>query len=363
LNVAVLVLNEAAAHVGYRLNSLANQPENREFRRSPGSTAPLLLIPRSANRWDESVELAERWKPDVIHVHPVELWPLANAIRQRTGARIVYTVHSLNLAEYQIGQEPPEILGLWRTQQDLLAGADEIITLTESERDLLVQSCPETRGRVSIVGNGIADCDLARDAVRTRAQRATDNPLVLYSGRFVERKGIRELLAAIPMVLDAIPNARFALVGGHGSGEDIRRQWAPADLAHYTSRVLFTGWLPPDEVAKWYAAADVLVVPSWYEPFGMVILEGMLYGLPIAAAAVGGPAEIVQHKRTGLLFPPQDGNAIAESLLALLRSFELRLKLGAQAAAQVRKRWLWPHIVQQMTQVYQKALKWSAFAA
>jgi glycosyltransferase involved in cell wall biosynthesis len=67
-----------------------------------------------------------------------------------------------------------------------------------------------------------------------------------------------------------------------------------------------------------YTAADVLVVPSRYEPFGMVILEGMLYGLAIIAADVGGPAEILEHGRTGLLFPPRDVNALSRALQCLL---------------------------------------------
>ena len=85
------------------------------------------------------------------------------------------------------------------------------------------------------------------------------------------------------------------------------------------AQIQFTGWLTPQELTNWYRRADILVVPSWYEPFGMVILEGMLHGVAIAASAVGGPREILDHERTGLLFPARNSKALAEAILRLVR--------------------------------------------
>jgi glycosyltransferase involved in cell wall biosynthesis len=291
------------------------------------------------------VRLVRRWRPDVLHIHPVELWPIAQAIRRRTGVPIIYTVHSLNSAEYEIGREPAEILGLWRAQRELIAGADRVLVLSQDERRLLLRSCPSARGRVRIVGNGIEDCELPRKEER--------GPLtVLYSGRFVDRKGIRDLFAAIPAVLERAPETRFVLVGGHGTGAAIEVGWLPAELEPWRDRIHFTGWLLQEEVAGWYSAADLLVVPSWYEPFGMVILEGMLHGLPIVATRVGGPASILRHGRTGLLVSPKDPRGLASALLRLIEDRTLRRRLGAAAAREVRRTWLWPRIVEKMAAVY-----------
>jgi glycosyltransferase involved in cell wall biosynthesis len=304
---------------------------------------------------ESGVSLVKRWKPDVVHLHVFWLWPVARAIQERTGVPLVYHVHSLDRAEYELGQGPPECLTQWDTQEDVIRAADRVIALTRSESDLVAAYCPETRGRVHIVGNGIYDSPAARCAAQK--DRHTASPLVLYTGRFVERKGVRELIAAIPRVLEDAPEARFVLAGGHRncSGEEMARWWLPPELQGYRDRIHFTGWLTPEQLAGWYEMADVLVVPSWYEPFGMVVLEGMLYGLPIVAARIGGPAEILEHERTGILSPPKDVESLGKAILRLVRDPDLRQQIGAAAANEVRCNWLWTHLVGKMQSVYQEA--------
>ncbi len=126
----------------------------------------------------------------------------------------------------------------------------------------------------------------------------------------------------------------------------------PAQLYPHRAQIKFTGWLTPNEMAKWYRAANILVVPSWYEPFGMVILEGMLHGLAVAASAVGGPAEILDDGRTGVLFAPRDEAALAEAVLRLINDPERRARIGQAGAREVREKWLWPRIFEKMRCVY-----------
>jgi glycosyltransferase involved in cell wall biosynthesis len=303
-----------------------------------------------ADAVEAGLRLVRKWKPDVIHLHTAWLWPVAQAIQEQIGTPLVFTVHSLDRAEYEIG----EFANRWEIQETVIAAADQVIALSQSEKDLLASYCPEMQDRVRIVGNGIDDSIAARQAARK--YKGGQAPLVLYTGRFVERKGIRELLATIPQVLERAPTTRFVLVGGYGGGAEIERFWLTDSLYPYQSQIQFTGWLSPQEVAAWYGIADILVVPSWYEPFGMVVLEGMLYGLPIAASAVGGPAEILEHGRTGLLFPAKDVGALADTLLKLVANPDLRRQLGAAAGDEVRRKWLWPHIVKKMRIVYQQAI-------
>jgi len=130
----------------------------------------------------------------------------------------------------------------------------------------------------------------------------------------------------------------------------------PARLFPHRPQITFTGWLTPQEMATWYLAADILVVPSWYEPFGMVILEGMLHGLAVAASAVGGPAEILDHGRTGVLFAPRDARALAEAVLRLAKDPDGRARIAEAGARDVREKWLWPRIVEKMRHVYEELM-------
>jgi len=120
----------------------------------------------------------------------------------------------------------------------------------------------------------------------------------------------------------------------------------------FADRIIFTGWLNADQLNEWYRRADVLAVPSWYEPFGMVILEGMLHGLAIVASDVGGPRAIRRDGVTGLLCAPKDAASLSRALLRVVQDHELRRRLGEQAARDVRTRWLFDSVVQRMRNVY-----------
>jgi len=344
IDVAVLLVGHEG-HVGYGPRGPSDDPR-------PATTEEPPVISVS---WEQAVEagarLAAAWRPDVLHLHPFWLWPVARAIRERVGTPIVYTVHSLDRAEYEIGYGPPECLTQWDLQAESIAGADRIIALTHSERRLIEEYCPESAGRVRVVGNGIAD-EPARGLLPRR-----EAPVVLFSGRFVDRKGVRELIAAIPDVLANAPQTRFVLAGGHRhcTSAEMTRWWLPPELERHRASVHFTGWLTPDELRHWYRAADILVVPSWYEPFGMVVLEGMLHGLAVAAADVGGPAEILDHDRTGLLFPARDVSALGRNIARLARDQPLRRRLAHAAAARVREHWLWPTIIAKVQRVYHES--------
>jgi glycosyltransferase involved in cell wall biosynthesis len=308
--------------------------------------------------WFQGVEAiaktAAKWRPDILHLHSFWLWPLAEGLRARLGKPLVYTVHSLDRAEYELGRGPSECLTQWVGQQSVISNADRVIALTQSERELLKEYCPGVDGRVRVVGNGIEDL-----ALTPRAENGDSTaPLVLFNGRFVERKGIHELMKAIEIVLTQAPAVRFVLAGGHrGCTAAHMESWLlPTQLHPMRKQIQFTGWLTPGELANWYRAADILVVPSWYEPFGMVILEGMLHGLAIAASAVGGPREILDHERTGLLFPAKDPKALAEAILRLVRDPNLRLRTAAAGAKVVRQKWLWRQIVEKMKRLYQELM-------
>ena len=349
LDVAVLLIGSASG-ASYREFAPDRTAVARRRRRGGA-----MILEAS---WFEDIEsLARRvraWGADLVHLHSFWLWPIAQALRERLGLPLVYTVHSLDRAEYEIGSGPPQCIGQWTQQESVIYGADIVISLTGSERELLTQYCPGVDGRIRIVGNGIEDVPLRRAGQRARGSA----PTVLFSGRFVDRKGIWELVGAMGLVLAAAPDVRFVLAGGHrGCPAEQMEAWLlPDSLRPYRSQIHFTGWLSPQRMAEHYRAADILVVPSWYEPFGMVVLEGMIHGLAVAASAVGGPAEILRDGETGLLFAPCDAGALARAILRLTQDPDLRLRLAEAGAREARENWLWPCIVQKMQRVYDEVV-------
>jgi glycogen(starch) synthase len=206
-------------------------------------------------------------------------------------------------------------------------------------------------GKVRIVGNGIT----LGETAATSQPGSSGPPMVLFSGRFVDRKGVRDLLQAIPAVLASAPDTRFVLAGGHRgcTSQEMDSWWRPATLRG-AAQVHFTGWLDAGGMRDWYRRAHILVVPSWYDPFGMVVLEGMQHSLAIAAAAVGGPAEILQHEHTGLLFAPRDPRAIADALRRLITNSQLRSRIAAAGRADLARRWTWHHIIRLIQNVYRE---------
>jgi glycosyltransferase involved in cell wall biosynthesis len=304
-----------------------------------------------------AVRIAEEWRPDVVHLHVPWALSLTLSVVEKLRLPLVYTIHSLLRAAFDIGHEPEPILEYSGRQERAIQLATRVIALTNNEAALTSEYYPQARGRVRVVGNGVEDSEAARDAARGREREGA--PLVLYAGRLVERKGIRELLDAIPHILDRAPETRFVIAGGPPgvAAPELERRWLPAGCVPLCGRIRFTGWLSTGEVARWYQAADVLVVPSRYEPFGMVILEGMLYGLPVAAANVGGPRELLEHERTGLLFPPGQAGALAQAVLRLVFDRQLCRTLGERAAREVRARWLWPAVVGEIHRVYEEAIE------
>lgn len=167
--------------------------------------------------------------------------------------------------------------------------------------------------RIHFVHNGI-DFSLFTTHERSRARNALglpeDERVLLFVGRLEKRKGIFDLLQAFERVRDRI-DARLVLVG---DGEDGSRVRAAAS----GGRIRVVGARPHEEVAKWMAASDLLVLPSWMEGTPNVVLEALASGRPVVATRVGGIPDVLSDERAGILVPPHDPTALADAIVAAL---------------------------------------------
>lgn len=151
--------------------------------------------------------------------------------------------------------------------------------------------------------------------------------LILFVGGNMQRKGLPELIKAAPLVIKRRPEVKFYVVG---HDNNMPRMLKLCHQLGVENHFLFLGWLPNEEVRKLYLKANVFVMPSLTEAFGMALLEAMASGVPVVATRVGGIPEFVEHGVNGLLVEPNNPEALAEALLMVLENVNIAARLGRQ---------------------------------
>ena len=301
---------------------------------------------------DAARAFAQAHAPDVLHVHHDMLWPLAADLRALLGARAVLTVHVLQAEQDRLRGLAQGTLSS-AAQARALAEADAVIAPSRAVAARIAGTVPAAR--LSVVPLGMDDTA----AARTAAAAMRSSALVLYAGRFADINGTAELFAAIPRIATRVPGARFVVAGGLPENRKAEarwlRRWREQALADVQARVTFPGWLPGDALSALYGQAAVLLAPSWFETFGLVVLEAMLHGAPIAATSAGALAEHIAHERTGLLSAPRNVDALVENAVRLLEDRTLATRLGAAAAVEAR-RYTWEAALPALRQVYERGV-------
>ncbi len=200
-----------------------------------------------------------------------------------------------------------------------------------------------------------------RDAARAAAG-ASDRPVMLFVGRLVEEKGVHVLLEAFGRVLASHPDALLLIAGGEVFGDERSASYASRvrqQAKSYDRSVRFLGHLSRERLRECYLMGDVLAVPSmWTEPFGMAVIEGMASGLPVVAFNDGGPAEILEHGRTGWLVPKTEGaDGLAAALRRCLDDATERDAVGRQARRAAETRFGWSVVANEWVSLCHEAAR------
>jgi glycogen(starch) synthase len=176
--------------------------------------------------------------------------------------------------------------------------------------------------------------------------------MLLFFGRLEWEKGVQDLIAALPRIRRSHPGARLVVAGKgiHGPTlvEDARK-------ARVKRSVDFVGHLSDRELVAALAAADVVVLPSKYEPFGIVALEAAAAGAPLVASTAGGLGEVVVHGETGLAFTPGDVDGLAAAVRAVLDDPPAAKRRAKAAKARLSSDFDWAHIAVATVEVYRSA--------
>jgi D-inositol-3-phosphate glycosyltransferase len=213
--------------------------------------------------------------------------------------------------------------------------------------------------RIRVIPCGV-DLDLFHPADPRAARRRLGleaSHVLLFVGRLTPIKGLETLLRALAVAkADGLgrSDVRLVVVGGDKEeewhGEQARLRGIAGQLG-VGAAVEFRGPQPQDALPDYYAAADLCLMPSLYESFGMVALEAMACGVPVIGSRVGGLAVTIRDGATGVLVPEGDAGALARSMTSLLRDELRRAQLGAQAVEWAR-RFGWPCIARAVTELY-----------
>jgi glycogen(starch) synthase len=297
---------------------------------------------------------------DVIHAHDWLVTHTAVTLKEHLDLPLVATIHATEAGRHQ-GWLPEAMNKCIHSVEYWLAHeACRVIVCSEYMRWEISRLLDTPTNRTDVVPNGVNMSVWqapTRAVLAARSRFAGEGPLVGYAGRLVYEKGVQDLLAAVPALRAANPGVRVVIAGdGPYKGElleQIRRQ-------RLHRAVSFTGFLSSGELPALMAATDALVVPSIYEPFGMVALEGASAGAPLAVATTGGLAEIVQSGETGVTFPAKTPDALAASVGALLNDEPFARRVARRAKAMVAERYGWQRIAASTADVYYRATREAA---
>ncbi len=312
---------------------------------------------------EEFVDGVEAWRLangadyDLVHGHYWLSGLVGLSLRARWGVPLVQMFHTLAAMKNGAGvvaeREPALRLA---EERRIVGAADRLVAANAIERAGLVKAYGADASRVAVIPCGV-DTDLFRGgdaAIARDVLGVARGPLLLYVGRIAPIKGLETLLDALGCLRGRGIGARLVVVGGetdepvdaHEAG--VRRRVTTLGLAN---AVTFVGAQPQERLRDWYVAADVIVLPSYYESFGMVALEAMACGSPVVASRVGGLQTTVRDGVTGLLVPEGDPCALADTIARVLADGALRWRLGREG-----QRWAsqhrWPCVAEAISREY-----------
>lgn len=303
-----------------------------------------------------ALRVASQVRPEVVHAHDWLVAHAATTLKHHLGVPLVATIHATEAGRHQ-GWLPGELnRSIHRVEWWLTYEARRVITCSEYMRWEVTRLFELPAEKVDAVANGV---DLPQwtprkaDIARARAEYG-EGPLLVFSGRLVYEKGVHDLLAALPRLRRRHPGLRLVIAGDGPHRSELQAQARRRRLGR---SVVWAGFRTRDELTALVAAADCVVVPSIYEPFGMVALEGMAAGTPVIASDTGGLREIVVDGVTGVRFTPGDVSGLANAVSGVLTDEVLSRRLARAARTVVARDHSWPTIADRTVDVYRLAIR------
>jgi len=296
--------------------------------------------------------LAQENSYDLIHGHDWLVAHAAAGLADRIDVPYVTTIHATEHGRHQGWVADPPQSHIHSVERWMAHRADAVIVCSYYMRGHVADIFDIEERRIAVIPNGVDPNDLRPSGDLQALRREFAEPhekLVLLVGRLVYEKGFQLALDALPDVIRQVGNVRF-LVAGSGTHEgELRSQ---AERLGLSAHGTFLGWIGDDALHSLYRIADLCVVPSIYEPFGLVALEAMASGCPCIVADTGGLREVVPvGERVGLRFNGGDAEHLGVMIERLLVDDDLRDRLVTEASEHVLS-FDWDDIAQRTRGIY-----------
>jgi glycosyltransferase involved in cell wall biosynthesis len=264
---------------------------------------------------------------DIVHVHSLRLTDLAVELANRFRLRLIYTAHML--VESELGRS----FGLARhwhvTQRRLLQRADQIFFLNQNQQAEALAAMPELATRSAVLPHGVPSLSPQSRAARTESR-------IVFAGRLARSKGIDIAMDVFRILSERNSELTFWIAGAHGEPDMHKRV---LEFASGNARVRIIGWLRPPALDQLFSQATLVLMPSRYEPFGMVALEAMRAGAPVLASRAGALSDILQPESGGIALAAFDVSAWRDACSRLLREPRSTAELGAKGPSYVASRY------------------------
>jgi len=291
---------------------------------------------------------------DLIHAHDWLVELAGIEAKHFLNAELITTLHSLEFKRVGFISSPfsrmVDSIEWWSTYESKLI----IVCSGSMKGDLMYKfNIPEEKIKVipNSIDNSKFDIYVDKVAVRSRYGVYDNERLVLFLGRLTSQKGCDYLIRAMHLLPSHL-NAKLIIVGDGWMRSDLEREVFSSGLGW---KVRFTGFLPDSEVIQLLKSADVLVVPSVYEPFGIVALEGMAAGVPVVVSNVDGLSEVIKHDYNGVHVYPRDPSSIAWGINKILSDANYAQWIVKNAKSDIHEKYNWDFIASVTIDVYKKA--------